>query len=98
MSEDLKIHIRPASPIDKDFIISLLPRLVEFGPPFWRDVTQMIATDQQVLNDRLLNRPPGTAIFIAEDVHGVGLGFIHPHSSTWHWRFLRCVRLSLAKI
>ena len=77
MTLDSNIQIRPASIGDKDFIISLVPRLVEFGPPTWRDITQMIATDTQVLSDKVLNHPPGTAIFVAEDANGVALGFIH---------------------
>ncbi len=77
MSISSNIRIRPASIDDKEFIISLLLRLVEFGPPSWRDVTQMTVTDTQVLSDKLLNQPPGTAIFIAEDASGVVLGFIH---------------------
>ncbi len=71
------IQIRLATVDDKEFIISLLPRLVEFGPPSWRDVKQMIATDIQVLSDKIINQPPETAIFIAEDNKGVALGFIH---------------------
>ena len=76
------IRTRPASISDQQFIISLLPRLVEFGPPSWRDVAQMIATDTQVLSDRLLSQSPGTAIFIAEDAEGVALGFIHLQTGT----------------
>ena len=76
------IRTRPASISDKQFIISLLPRLVEFGPPSWRDVAQMTATDTQVLSDRLLSQSPGTAIFIAEDTEGVALGFIHLQTET----------------
>jgi len=37
----------------------------------------MLATDIQVLSDMLINTPPGTAIFIAEDEQGVAVGFIH---------------------
>ena len=77
MSPNSNIQIRPASIRDQAFIISLLPRLEEFGPPSWRDASQMLATDIQVLNDTLINTPPGTVIFIAEDDQGVALGFIH---------------------
>jgi ribosomal protein S18 acetylase RimI-like enzyme len=82
MSLNSTIQIRPASGADKEFIISLLPRLGEFGPPPWRDVTQMLATDIQVLSDSLLNPSPGTAIFIAADADGVALGFIHLKTGT----------------
>ena len=37
----------------------------------------MLATDIQVLSDKLIATPPGTAIFIAEDEQGIDLGFIH---------------------
>ena len=80
MSTISNIQTRPASSSDQEFIISLLPRLEEFGPPPWRDVTQPLATDTQVLSDKLMNKPPGTAIFIAEDDQGVALGFIHLQS------------------
>lgn len=77
MNTNSNIRIRPASIGDKEFIISLLPRLVEFGPPAWRDAARMTAADIQTLSDKLVNQPPGTAIFIAEDEQGVRLGFIH---------------------
>ena len=80
MSTNSNIQTRPASISDKEFIISLLPRLEEFGLPPWRDVTQLLATDIQVLSDKLMNKPPRTAIFIAEDDQGVALGFIHLQS------------------
>jgi GNAT superfamily N-acetyltransferase len=76
MSVSSNVQTRPASIDDKEFIISLLPRLEEFGPPSWRYRTQMLATDIQVLSDKLMNKRPGTAIFIAED-QGIALGFIH---------------------
>jgi ribosomal protein S18 acetylase RimI-like enzyme len=77
MSINSNIRTRPASVRDREFIISLLPRLEEFGPPPWRDAAQMLATDIQVLSDKLINLPSGTAIFIAEDDQGLALGFIH---------------------
>jgi GNAT superfamily N-acetyltransferase len=77
MSAKSRIQTRPASKSDKEFVLSLLPRLAEFGPPAWRNHTQMLATDIQVLSDALLNAGPETAIFIAEDDQGVALGFIH---------------------
>jgi ribosomal protein S18 acetylase RimI-like enzyme len=77
VSTSSKIHIRPASSSDLEFIISLLPRLAEFGPPAWRNSAQMLDTDIQVLRDALLNTSPETMIFIAEDDQGVSLGFIH---------------------
>jgi GNAT superfamily N-acetyltransferase len=77
MQDKLDIHIRPASLADKEFIISLLPRLIEFGPPSWRNRAQMIEVDTRILIDKLTNQPAGTAIFIARDSKNVPLGFIH---------------------
>jgi ribosomal protein S18 acetylase RimI-like enzyme len=77
MSTDSSIQIRSASTRDQDFILSLVPRLVEFGPPAWRDIPQMINTDIQVLTDKPGNQSLGIALFIAEDESGVPLGFIH---------------------
>lgn len=73
------IHIRPASISDKEFMLSLLPRLTEFGPPMWRDSTHMIEVDTRILADKLINKNPGTAIFVAHDENGNRLGFIHLH-------------------
>ena len=74
------IRIRPASVADRDFILSLVPRLAEFGPPTWRDPAQMTATDLRILSDRLANPTPATAFFLAEDEQGVPLGFIQLQS------------------
>ncbi len=38
METNINIHTRIATGDDQDFIISLLPRLIEFGPPSWRDI------------------------------------------------------------
>ena len=77
MSTNSSIHTRAATIHDKDFIISLVPRLTEFGAPSWRDVNGMIGTDAQIITDKLNNNPAGTAIFIAEDENKIPLGFIH---------------------
>ena len=82
MSNHSKIRIRPASVNDQAFILSLLPRLVEFGPPTWRDVPQMIATDMQVVSEKLMNPSTDVAFFIAEDEKRIPLGFIHLETRT----------------
>jgi GNAT superfamily N-acetyltransferase len=83
MKSDLRI--RPASDVDREFVISLMPRLVEFGPPAWRDAAQMTAHDTRVITESLLNPTPDTAVFIAEDAGGSPLGFIHLHAATEHY-------------
>ena len=89
MSTNSVIRIRSASFSDRDFILSLVPRLVEFGPPSWRDVSQMITTDIQVLRDTLTNPSPDTAFFIAEDENGIPLGFIHLQTGTDYYHHAR---------
>src|SRR5215213_960083 len=74
---------------DQDSFLSLVPRLVEFGPPNWRDVSQMINTDIQVLRDKFTNTSPDTAFFIAEDENGVPLGFIHLQTGTDYYHHAR---------
>jgi GNAT superfamily N-acetyltransferase len=79
------VRIRPASDADRDFVISLMPRLVEFGPPRWRDAEQMTAHDTRVITESLLDPTPDTAVFIAEDADGTALGLIHLHAATEHY-------------
>lgn len=75
------MKIRPAEHSDKDFILSLLPRLVEFGPPSWRNPAQMTAADTEVLERVLTTNPSGTVVLVAEDESGTPLGFIHLNTS-----------------
>ena len=82
MDKNTNIQIRPASIKDQEFILLLVPRLVEFGPPTWRDVPQMMATDLQVVSEKLLNPSADVAFFIAEDQKGIPLGFIHLETRT----------------
>lgn len=82
MSTNSNIRVRPASTTDQNFILSLIPRLIEFGPPSWRHIPQMITTDIQVLTSLLNNQSPDTAFFIAEDVNGHPLGLIHLQTGT----------------
>jgi GNAT superfamily N-acetyltransferase len=70
-------YIRPAGLADRDFIVSLLPRLVEFGPPPWRDSRQMTAADASLVDEVLRVRPPDDALLIAEDGCHTPLGYIH---------------------
>jgi GNAT superfamily N-acetyltransferase len=79
------VRVRPASRTDREFVVSLMPRLVEFGPPPWRDPAQMTAFDTRVITESLLNPKPGAAVFVAEDADGTPLGFIHLHPATEHY-------------
>lgn len=72
-----KIKIRVARKDDKDFIVSLVPRLTEFNLPSWREAKQMNSVDTEVLSRVLLTNPPESIIFVAEDSDNNRLGFIH---------------------
>lgn len=85
MTPTKTLRVRKATAADADFVISLVPRLVEFGPPSWRDPQQMIRTDAQVLAARLSDPPDDFAVLIAEDGNGERLGFIHVHSGKDHY-------------
>lgn len=72
-----EIKIRPARKEDKDFIVSLVPRLTEFELPAWRDAKQMNSVDEEILSRVLLTNSSDTMIFVAEDENAIPLGFIH---------------------
>lgn len=80
-----EVRIRPASRADREFVVSLMPRLVEFGPPRWRDPAQMTATDTEAITRSLLDPAPGAAVFIAEGADGTPLGLVHLHAATEHY-------------
>jgi len=82
MNTDSTIQIRSAAVSDTEFIVSLIPRLTEFGLPDWRNAAEMTAKDIEILTAGLLNPPRGTAIFIAQDGEGTRLGFIHLKTGT----------------
>src|SRR5215207_9509616 len=76
-SSDFKVSVRPARGDDGEFILALVPRLMEFGPPPWYDAAEMVATDLETIGRALKETPAGTAVFVAEGDGGQRLGFIH---------------------
>jgi ribosomal protein S18 acetylase RimI-like enzyme len=80
METDIKI--RPAAPADRDFVLSIAPRLNEFDVPPWRDRADMNRGDARVLEAVLTDQPAGSAVFIAETEDGTPLGFIHLNVET----------------
>jgi len=71
------IRIRPATAEDADFVLSLVPQLVAFGPPSWRDPRQIVDTDTLVIGRALNGLSAGAEVLVAEDAGGTPLGFIH---------------------
>jgi GNAT superfamily N-acetyltransferase len=71
------VRIRPAGTGDRDFVLDLADRLVEFGTVPGRDPAQMIARDRAVLSGTLEQPSDDMVIFVAEDDDGRSLGLIH---------------------
>ena len=71
------IRVRPATEEDADFVLSLVPQLVAFGPPRWRSARQMMDTDTLVIGRALQGLVAGATVLVAEDSGGKPLGFIH---------------------
>ncbi|HZB45487.1 MAG TPA: GNAT family N-acetyltransferase [Pyrinomonadaceae bacterium] len=76
-SSDFEVSVRPARDEDGEFILALVPRLMEFGPPPWYDAAQMVATDLETIGRVLKEPPANTAVFVAVGDAGARLGFIH---------------------
>jgi len=68
-----KITIREATTADRDFILSLVPRFADFGPPLWRSPQQIIDRTIRSIEEglaRLVDR------FLIAEVGGQPQGFI----------------------
>ena len=76
------LRVRPATVDDLAFVIAQAPRMLEFGPPPWRDKSIMVDADQRILTEALLNPRDDSAFFIAESAKSLEtdrqpLGFVH---------------------
>jgi GNAT superfamily N-acetyltransferase len=71
------IRVRAATADDRTFILELVPELLAFGPPAWRNRQEMIATDTRVIDAALGGQTEGASVFVAEDGQGARLGFMH---------------------
>ena len=69
------MKIRPAVAEDREFILGLAERLIEFGDVPGRDRAAMIARDRSVLAAALTGDT--STIFVAVDDDGRSLGFVH---------------------
>jgi GNAT superfamily N-acetyltransferase len=70
------VRARAAEPSDRDFAMSLVPRLVASGLPPWRDPRKMLAAYIEVIGSILSAPRSGAALLIAEDESGTPLGLI----------------------
>jgi ribosomal protein S18 acetylase RimI-like enzyme len=81
------VHIRPARADDAGWILELVPRLHEFGPPPWRTVEQMNAGERADLTQALssltdtsndTSNDPASVFLVAEQgASGVPIGFLY---------------------
>ncbi|MGH2478338.1 MAG: GNAT family N-acetyltransferase [Ktedonobacteraceae bacterium] len=75
------IVTRPYIPADREFVLSLAPRLA-IGIPPWRDPQKMIVTAQGWLAESIEKHGQKTMVFVAEDELGERLGFASVSHST----------------
>src|ERR1041384_2701405 len=73
------ISLRPARVDDAEWIVALVPRLHEFGPPAWRTVEQMNAAERADIGKALesLDDETQTLVVAERSQDGVPLGFIY---------------------
>jgi ribosomal protein S18 acetylase RimI-like enzyme len=76
------IHIRRANGMDRHAVLALVPRLVAFGPPAWRDIRSMSATDAKVIGAALDAPDDDPQVFVAVEKNASICGFLHVHSVT----------------
>lgn len=62
---------------DDEFILSLVPRFVDFTLPGWRRRHECIEGIRQDLLKHLEDQPANSYLFVAEDADGERVGFIH---------------------
>ncbi len=68
------IRVRPYDPADREFVLSLVPRLA-IGIPPWRDPQKMIVTAQGWITESIEQHGTKSRVFVAEDEQGERLGF-----------------------
>ena len=76
------MQIRRATAADQPAILELVPRLVAFGPPEWRDPAAMSATDRKVIGAALQSLSDDPIVLVAVLNDQTVAGFLHLHSVT----------------
>jgi ribosomal protein S18 acetylase RimI-like enzyme len=74
------IRIVRATAADQESVLALLPRLLEFGPPPWRDAGRMNLTDRKVITAALASETDDPIVMIAVSKERTVVGFVHMHS------------------
>jgi len=73
----MAIVVRSFIPQDKEFILSLVPRLSEFELPEWRHTDEIDNTNRLALSGAMEQPEIESAIFVAKDETAGPVGFIH---------------------
>jgi ribosomal protein S18 acetylase RimI-like enzyme len=71
-----RLLIRPADERDREFIVGLVPSLLEFGSPTWDDVAAFAPGFRDVLADTVRAQGPESTVLVAERADGTRVGFI----------------------
>ncbi|MGN6790726.1 MAG: GNAT family N-acetyltransferase [Rhodanobacteraceae bacterium] len=71
------ITIRPATPDDTGFILSLAPRFVGFALPKGRRKRETLAGIRADIEGALRDAPAGDHFFVAEEADAIRIGFLH---------------------
>jgi ribosomal protein S18 acetylase RimI-like enzyme len=67
------IAIRPATARDREFVLSLAPRLADFEQPAWRTTAEIAQADRRALAQAFDSSHPDRALFVGE-LHGQRAG------------------------
>lgn len=70
------VAIRPAREADCEFVVGLVPSLLRFGSPTWRDVEALMSGFGEVLARAVSGQEDHTTVLIAEASDHTPLGFI----------------------
>jgi GNAT superfamily N-acetyltransferase len=71
--------LRRANAQDEPDVATLIARLVEFGPPAWRDADRMVDIDRERVLRSLRSTEADPAVFVATCGNRIA-GFVHLHS------------------
>jgi ribosomal protein S18 acetylase RimI-like enzyme len=80
-----ELLVRRASARDVAAVVALVPRLVAFGPPAWRDPGEMTRTDTEVIVEALASETDDPVVYVAES-GSLLAGFVHLHSQVDYFR------------
>ena len=73
--------VRRATAADVMAISELVPQLVAFGPPPWRDTEQMTKTDHAVIQRAILEQSDDAIVWVGV-LDGEVLAFLHARATT----------------